>query len=354
MHQTRILKVASILAFGVSAAFSTVNLYFAAFGIINQILNAFFGIIMEFGKVTLFYKSMSARTAHKAARIMSWFVYGILLSFSIFFSMCFISNNDTEARNSLNAVENKVQKQNDLIDDDNIRLQEKQKYKAEIIAQYKSVIDIKNNLLKVTDDEDRVKALTNEIAKLTNQMQEKLAPVDVEIANIEGLKSQHLAESKTIVRKEASNGFTNMIRIISVVTGRSERTVTFLFYLILSIAFELCSSLLWYYAEHEKEQMIIIDPIVEESRPIGFNVPLALPAGVTNELLIDYVNYAWDNSDGKGRLPGYESIATELKVKPSVASKVHMYLLSNGHTATNKTKTYKVSDKEKVFEHLRV
>ncbi len=320
MKQTQILKIASILAFAVSAAFSTVNLFFAAFGIINQILNAFFGLIMEFGKVTLFYKSMSAKTAHRAAKIMSWFVYGILLSFSIFFSMCFISNNDSALRNSLAAVDNQVQKQKDLIADDDKRLQEKRQNKESIISQYKSVIDIKNNLLKTTGDEDRVKALTNEIAKLTNQMQEKLAPVDIEISNIETLKSQHLEDSKIIVKKEASNGFTNMIRIIASATGRSERQVTFIFYLILSIAFELCSSLLWYYAEHEKEnKMIIIDPVIEEMRPIGFTAPLALPAGVTNELLIDYVNYAWDNSDDRGKLPGYESIAAELKVKPSIA-----------------------------------
>ncbi len=342
------MKPAAILSFGVSAAFSVINLWGAAFGIVEKLLNALFGVLLEYGKVTLFYKSMTVKV-NMIVKGTCIFVYIILLCFSIFFSMSFISNNENAGNNREALEEKKVQSQAEKISNDDRTLARLNQEEESIRNTYQNSINTKQAVLNQTPLEEAGtrRKLTDGLDKLTNEMNTKLSSKQAEITQAETLKQSHLDESKTVVKKAETHGFTYMIELIAHSLGLSKRKAVFIFFLILSTAFDLTSSLLWFFAEHERENKVIV---IDTKRPIGFsNKPLSLPVGISNELLESYVNFAWGNSGERGDLPGYERIAAEIDVKPSTAQKIHRYLLDSGHVKIEGKKTYLINEKDDII-----
>ncbi len=353
MHKSKVLRIASLLCFGVSAAFSVMNLWSAAFGILEKILNAFFGVLMEYGKVTLFYKSMSSKTANIIARRLCGLVYVILLSFSIFFSMCFIMNNENQNKNVDQMQNKQVLAQKKIIEDDDKTLTRLNREIEGIRTEYQASIDIKKQVLSSTALDMPVtrKNITDGISSLTNEMTSKIAAKQTEISTAETKKSDHVADLGNMIEAPASSkGFTAMIALIAKAISWSTWKVTFVFYMILSIAFELTSSLLWYFSEHERENQVIV--INESKRPIGFKpAPLPLPAGITCEMVQSYVDHAWTVPGDL--LPGYERTANVIGIKPSAAQKIHKYLCDSGHSfIVGRSKTYKSSDRDSIHEYL--
>jgi hypothetical protein len=142
--------------------------------------------------------------------------------------------------------------------------------------------------------------------------------------------------------------------------------VTFYFYLILAIVFELVASLLYYFSEHEKSKTLLqadtqapkqikttekqsnytkIDTknaaIAESANKIGFtynNNINSLEESLINKYR-NYINKNHSKIGDKKISPGYKSIANAIDIDQETCRKIRSYLEQNGEIRTEGTRT---------------
>ena len=372
--KSNILKAMAILSFIISAIFSVTNMYSSAFSWWTGLVCAVMAIILEYFKVYSIYKAISDVTLTSIVRVVCVGVYIVLLCFSIGFSMAFISNEENanknyEAKHSLEA-----QKQNEKIATDNESVKRLNGQIASIQSEYKSIIEQKQNYASTLPD-DYITAKNNvllEIEQLKKEMTNKIEKVNVEITSIEKSKKETLTKKVNV--EASTTGFTSILSTITTMHNATEKgkenlwtleQVTFYFYLILAIVFELVASLLYYFSEHEKGKSLLqadvkeayINKTIDNAKVNTKNVVVAeapthkigfsIEKNSSNDkldksIIARYKAYAINNSvksNGKKISPGYKSIAKAINVDQETCRMIKKYLEENGEFRTEGTRT---------------
>lgn len=376
--KSNFLKAMAVLAFCISAIFSVVNLYSAAFAFWAGVVCAVMGIILEYSKVFCIYKAFSDSKLNAVIRGVCVIVYIILLSASIFFSMSFISNEENENKNYTQKHSVEAEKNAEKIKTDNNTIKRLEDEILTIKQQYEGAIKTKEDYIKqLPTNYITVKANTlKEIDNLKKTMTDKINAVSSKISQVENSKKEVL--SKNVSVENSTTGFTAMLTTIVNWHNSTERgkqnpwtleQVSFMFYLILAIVFEIVASLLWYLAEHEKDSK---PSTIQKVQPNNFNdnsnkpsvkdiiqpkPPIIQPQlqqfakdkekHFTNEDLKKYVDYMYDNQKNDIS-PGYIKISKSLGLTPDTCRKIKAHLEHLNVIESNGKLTKIVKPKEKI------
>lgn len=266
MSKSTVLKFFSGLAFVISACFSIINLWGTAFNLLSKILSALMGVTMEYGKVTSIYKAFSDKKLPATIRGALVAIYAVLLTASIFFSMSFISNEENQNKNYDAKHSKMAYIQSEKIKTDNSTINSLQSQIDTIKKEYTDIISQKTSYINgLPKDYITVKQNSlKEIERLKAEMTAKINNVSDKILQTADSKKATL-DKPIIIDEESTTGFTSLLSTIVNWHNADERgkenpwtlpQVQFIFYLILSITFELLASLLWYLAEHESRDKI--------------------------------------------------------------------------------------------------
>jgi len=254
MESKGFLKGMSILAFAVSAYFSIIALTSSAYGIAAVLVMVCVGLIIETSKVTSLITVLTGKTK-KNIRITCGILYVVLLAFSIFFSMCFVSNGENHNRNetALNSTEYTQQQVKITTDTDSItRLNEQI---DTITAQNKEAVKAKNDYISSLPSNyrtERKKAL-NDITQLNKDKNTTIGKLNDKIETSEKSKKGTLSTDIKAEVKD-STGFTANLKTVQTFINDLQENknnpltldqISWYFYFLLSIAFEIAASLLW-------------------------------------------------------------------------------------------------------------
>jgi hypothetical protein len=374
LKKSIVLKLFSYLAFMISACFSIINLWNMAFNFFAKILSSAMAVVMEYFKVTSLYYAFNEKL-NGIIRGGLAFSYIGLVVFSVFFSMNFISNEENANINFSNKHSKQAQAQKEKLKSDADSINRLQSQINDIKSNYEGSIKAKQDYISSLPS-DYITAKDNaskEVEGIKEKMATEINNINSRIFEIEKSKKETL--SSKLIDEAPEQGFTSLLSTIVTWHNNTElgkespwtlQQVQFVFYLILSIVFEIIASLLYYLAKHFDDETLLqadtqapkqikttekqsnytkIDTknaaIAESANKIGFtynNNINSLEESLINKYR-NYINKNHSKIGDKKISPGYKSIANAIDIDQETCRKIRSYLEQNGEIRTEGTRT---------------